>query len=114
MVVDATFRRRADRAAFKDGFGSRARVVFVECLAPAHVVAERARARELDPGRISDATVEIAAREGARWEPLDEIDPGSRVALRTDRDVTAVIAELAEVLAQPSERAISFGASRAR
>jgi predicted kinase len=98
VVVDATFRRRNDRAAFSDAFGNRGRVVFVQCLAPAHVVAERARARELDPGRVSDATVEIAEREGRRWEPLDEIKPSSRIALRTDRDVGQVVTELAESL----------------
>jgi predicted kinase len=98
VVVDATFRRRDDRAAFSDAFGNRGRLVFVQCLAPAHVVADRASARELDPGRVSDATVEIAEREGRRWEPLDEIEPGSRVELRTDRDVGQVVSELAESL----------------
>lgn len=115
VVIDATFRRRDHRAAFTEAFGGRGRVVFVECLAPAHVVAERARARELDPGRVSDATAEIAAREGRRWEPLDEIDPGSRVALRTDRDVAAVITELAEALEQYlPEPDMEPGSSRSR
>jgi predicted kinase len=98
VVVDATFRRRVDRAAFSDAFGNRARVVFVQCLAPTRVVADRARARELDPESVSDATVEIVEREGQRWEPLDEIEPGSRVALRTDRDSVQVVTELAESL----------------
>ena len=98
VVVDATFRRRDDRAAFRDAFGNRARVVFVQCLAPTHVVADRARERELDPRRVSDATLEIAEREGRRWEPLDEIEPSSRIALRTDRDGGQVVTELAERL----------------
>jgi predicted kinase len=61
-------------------------------------VVDRARARELDPGRVSDATVEIAEREGRRWEPLDEIEPSSRITLRTDRDGSQVVTELAESL----------------
>ena len=112
VVLDATFRRRDDRAAFSDGFGSRAPVVFVECLAPPEVVAERARARELDPDRVSDATVEIAEREGRRWEPLDEIEPGSRVALRTDRDVGQVIAELVESLERCMAQEVTEPGSR--
>lgn len=102
VIVDATFRLRADRAAFGDGFGSRAPIVFVECVAPPEVVAERARTREADPARISDATVEIAEREGRRWEPLSEVAPGLRLAVRTDRELDRVIADLIDGLGRRS------------
>ena len=77
-IVDATFRRRAHRAAFAEAFGGRA--LFVECIAPAAVVAERARRRELDPERVSDATPAIAARQRSEFEPLDEVAPEAHLA----------------------------------
>jgi hypothetical protein len=91
-IVDATFRRSAHRAAFADTFGGRA--LFVECLAPAAVVAERAARRELDPERVSDATAEIAALQRAEFEPLDEVAPNAHVPLRTDRPVHELLADL--------------------
>ena len=100
--MDATFRLRDDRVAFAEAFGSVAPIVFVECLAPPDVVAERARAREADPARISEATVEIAEREGRRWEPLDEVAPGSRVAVWTDRELEQVIGDLIDGLGRRS------------
>jgi hypothetical protein len=98
-IVDATFRRRAHRDAFAAEWGDLASGPhFVECRAPAEVVAERARQREVEPGRTSDATPEIAARQLAEFEPLDEIPPSSHVALRTDRDVAETIDDLEAVL----------------
>jgi uncharacterized protein len=91
-IVDATFRRSALRAAFAEAFGGGA--LFFECLAPAAVVAERAARRQLDPERVSDATAEIAARQRAEFEPLDEVAPRAHFALRTDRSVDELIAEL--------------------
>jgi uncharacterized protein len=91
-IVDATFRRRADRDAFAATYSETGpRPVFVECRAPAAVVAERARRRELEPRRISDATTEIALRQLAEFEPLDEIDPDRHVIVRTDREPATVV-----------------------
>jgi aminoglycoside phosphotransferase family enzyme/predicted kinase len=98
-VVDATFRRRGDRDAFAAGYGDADPApVFVECRAPAAVIAERARQREHDPRRVSDATAEIAARQLAEFEPLDEVEPGSHLAVRTDRDVRETIDEIEAAL----------------
>ena len=91
-IVDATFRRGAHRAAFAETFGGQA--LFVECVAPAAVVAERAARRELEPERVSDATAEIAALQRAEFEPLDEVAPRAHLALRTDRPVDELLAEL--------------------
>ena len=91
-IVDATFRRRADRDAFAATYSEGApRPVFIECRAPVAVVAERARRRELEPGRISDATTEIALRQLGEFEPLDEIEPGRHVIVRTDREPATVV-----------------------
>jgi uncharacterized protein len=88
-IVDATFRRRADRAAFAEAFGGPA--LFVECIAPAEVVAERSARRELDATRVSDATPAIAARQLREFEPLDEVAPAALLLLRTDRPVDDLV-----------------------
>jgi uncharacterized protein len=91
-IVDATFRRRADRDAFAAAYGGRSpRPTFVECRAPAAVVAERARLREQEPRRTSDATAQIALGQLVEFEPLDEVDPGRHVMVRTDRELDAVV-----------------------
>jgi aminoglycoside phosphotransferase family enzyme/predicted kinase len=99
VIVDATFRRSAHRQAFAEGYaGSGPSPVFVECRAPAAVVAERARRREIDATRVSDATPEIAARQLAEFEPLDEVAPGSDLLVRTDREVAEAIDEIEAAL----------------
>ncbi len=98
VVVDATFRRREDRAAFADGFAAAAPSVFVQCTVPAAVVAERAALRQRDPARVSDATPEIAAREASRWTPLDEVPATAHLSLRTDRSVEAIVADVVALL----------------
>jgi hypothetical protein len=91
-IVDATFRCRVHRDAFATAYGDSApNPQFIECRAPAAVVAERARRRELEPARLSDATAEIAARQLTEFEPLDEVDPGRHVLVRTDRAPDAVV-----------------------
>ena len=98
VLVDATFRRRADRDAFRKGWADAAPVTFVQCLAPAEVLRLRALARERDPARISDAGIEVVGHELARFEPLDEVDPSQHLVLRTDRDAEAAIADLMALL----------------
>jgi len=98
-LVDATFRRRAHRDAFRAGYGAAAPApLFVECRAPATVVAERSRRRELDPHRTSDATAEIAARQLEEFEPLDEVEADLHVQIRTDRDMRDTIDEVETTL----------------
>jgi hypothetical protein len=95
-IVDATFRRRAHRAAFAEAFGGRA--LFVECSAPARVVAEQAARRELDPARVSDATPAIAAHQRTEFEPLDEVAPEAHLPLRTDRPLEELVGALEDWL----------------
>jgi aminoglycoside phosphotransferase family enzyme/predicted kinase len=98
-LVDATFRRRAHRDAFRDGCGDEVPApLFVECRAPAAVVAERARLRQREPGHTSDATAEIAARQLAEFEPLDEVEADWHVIVRTDRDARDIIDEVEAAL----------------
>jgi aminoglycoside phosphotransferase family enzyme/predicted kinase len=97
-LVDATFRRRADREAFARGFAGSAPVLFVECHAPGPVLAERAALRERETDRVSDATLPVVVRESARWEPLEEVPAQAHVTLRSDRPVEAMLADLLALL----------------
>jgi aminoglycoside phosphotransferase family enzyme/predicted kinase len=98
MVVDATFRHAADRAAFADGYAGGAPVLFAQCVTPAAVLAHRATDRDHNRDQVSDATAEIVRRERDRFEPLDEIDGDDHLLVRTDRPASAVIADLLALL----------------
>ncbi|MGZ4262227.1 MAG: bifunctional aminoglycoside phosphotransferase/ATP-binding protein [Solirubrobacteraceae bacterium] len=97
-LVDATFRHRADRDAFAGAFGEAAPVLFVECRAPARVLAQRAAQRDRQPTRVSDASLSVVMREGSAWERLDELAPEAHVTLRSDRPVEAQLEDLRALL----------------
>ncbi len=87
-IIDATARRREDRDALRAGLGEgelEAPLLFARCEAPDSVLVERARARELEPGRVSDADVEVVRRQLGSFEPLDEVAPGRVTAVDTER-----------------------------
>lgn len=98
VVVDATFRREADRSTWRRRLAGEAAVVFVECVAPVAVLAERARRREQDPHRVSDATAAVAERLRSAWQPLGEITPDLHLAVRTDRPVRNILGDLLALL----------------
>jgi uncharacterized protein len=97
-LVDATLRHRADRDAFVEPFADAAPLLFVECHAPTHVLAERAAQRDRQPGRVSDASLSVVVRESSAWEPLDEVAPEAHVSLRSDRPVETQVADLRALL----------------
>jgi aminoglycoside phosphotransferase family enzyme/predicted kinase len=97
-VVDATFRHRADREAFAQAFADAAPLLFVECRAPARVLAERAARRDRQPGRVSDASLAVVMRESSAWEPLDELPPEAHVMIRSDRPVEAQLQDVRALL----------------
>ncbi|MGZ5308748.1 MAG: bifunctional aminoglycoside phosphotransferase/ATP-binding protein [Solirubrobacterales bacterium] len=87
-VVDATARKRADRDAFRAGLGDcRAAVLFVRCRAPASVLLARARLRQSEAGRVSDAGPEVVERQIASFEPLEEVPEGASAEVPTDRSL---------------------------
>jgi len=103
VIVDATFRRRADRDAFAQAFAGAAPLTFVECRAPDAVLEARAQRRE--PGATpSDATPAVARRERERWEPLDEVPGDDHLTLRTDRPVEQIAADVVAMLDQRLQR----------
>jgi hypothetical protein len=96
-VIDATFRHRADREAFRSSFASSS-LLFVECLAPRPVLCERAAARQRDHRRVSDADLSVVIREQAAWDPLDEVAADAHLSLRTDRPVAEIVADVMALL----------------
>jgi aminoglycoside phosphotransferase family enzyme/predicted kinase len=98
-VVDATLRRRADRAALLRGLArTEAPVVAVECRAPAGIRMTRAGRREAGGGSVSDAGPDVLAKVDRDWEPLDELAPGNHLITRTDRCVEDAMDDLAALL----------------
>jgi uncharacterized protein len=92
-IVDATFRRRADRDAFDQAFAGASPRLFVECRVPRAILLKRARAREREIGRVSDATAEVV--RGARWDALRSPRP---IVVRTERPVDVLVAEVTEAV----------------
>jgi aminoglycoside phosphotransferase family enzyme/predicted kinase len=98
VVVDATFRSRRNRAAFFATYANESTPVFVECRAPASVLAARAEARTAGRDQPSDAGSSVALAQRRSFEPLDEVEPKRHIALRSDRPVTDVADELEAAL----------------
>lgn len=97
-IVDATFRRRADRDAFARAFAHTAPTLFVECRAPAKVLAQRAAAREHKAGCVSDASLSVVMRERHAWEPLEEVAGEQHLVVRSDRPLDSIAAEVCTLL----------------
>lgn len=94
-IVDATFHRRASRAAFRDRLGDRRdRLLLVECTAPADVLLARARRRELQPDRVSDAGAAVIRRQLAELEPVEERWDAARTKLSTEAPVEQLVADV--------------------
>jgi predicted kinase len=73
--------------------------IVIECRAPAAVLQQRARAREHDPGRISDAGPEVAERLRLEFEPLeDDVTPDRHFVVRTDRSDAEVLDDVVAML----------------
>lgn len=95
VVVAATFRHRSDREAFAEGLGNQpAPRLFIQCVAPAGVLADRAASRTTQPNQASDAPSELAARQALEFEPLDEVTADEHLVLRTDRPVAELMDEV--------------------
>ena len=99
VVVDATFRRAADRAAFLEGLGGLpAASVVVECRAPLSVRLERARRRMGDAAAVSDADADVVRLQADDGGLADDVPAGRHVVLRTDRPAAEALDDLAALL----------------
>ena len=91
VILDATFHRRPLRDAFRATLGGARPLLFVECAAPVAVLERRIRARERDPDRISDATLDVLRRQLEQREPLDEVPAADHLVVRSDQAAEIVI-----------------------
>jgi aminoglycoside phosphotransferase family enzyme/predicted kinase len=103
-LVDATFRHRRDRDAFAQAFAGAAPLLFVECQAPAEVLARRAGRRDRERGHVSDASADVVARERQAWEPLEEVPAEAHLVIRADRPVERQLADLIALLDERIKR----------
>ncbi|MSQ61599.1 MAG: hypothetical protein EXR43_03340 [Dehalococcoidia bacterium] len=92
VVLDAVFGRRTDRErsrrlARKYG----ARPLLVECVAPDDVLRQRLWEREREEGEPSDATLAIAERLRARYQPVDAAAEAPMVRVDTARPLAEVM-----------------------
>ncbi len=93
-IVDATFRRQADRDAFASALGSDPpQPLFARCEAPVGVLLERARARKAAPESVSDAGPATVERQLEEFDPLEMAGELS-TTLRTDRPAGEIVVEL--------------------
>ena len=88
MIVDATFRRRADRAAFTACLPAARPVLVVECQAPRAVLESRVRARAADPVTASDAGIDVVRRQLEQLDPFDDVLAEDHLRVRSDRAPT--------------------------
>jgi predicted kinase len=98
VIVDATFRRRVDRDAFRSQMRPDVPMLVVECQAPQAVLEARARARSADPGAVSDAGVAVVRRQREDADPLDEVPPRVHLRLRSERPPPELVAAIADAL----------------
>jgi predicted kinase len=49
---------------------------------------------------VSDADARVVRAELERWEPLDEVEPDAHLALRTDRRLEQITADVLALLDQ--------------
>ncbi len=88
VIVDATARRRADRDALRAGLGeSPGPLLFARCEAPDAVLLGRARSRQQEPGRVSDADIEVVEGQLGTFEPLEEVAPERVAAIDAERPI---------------------------
>jgi uncharacterized protein len=88
VIIDATGRRRADRDALRAGLGEcPGPLLFARCEASDATLLGRARSRAQQPGRVSDADVEVVERQLGSFEPLDEAASAQVAAIDSERPI---------------------------
>ncbi len=98
VLVDATFRRAADRSAFLAALGGLPAGSVVECRAPLSVRLERARRRLGDTAAVSDADADVVRLQADDGGLADDVPADRHVVLRTDRPAAEALDDLAALL----------------
>jgi predicted kinase len=95
VIVDATFHRHDERGAFRAGLGHPSpRLLFVECRAPAEILAARVDTRTSNSDRVSDADQAIVEQQLDDLEPLQEVPRRQRIQLNTDAPAQELLGEV--------------------
>ncbi len=95
VIVDATFHRRRERAAFRAGLGDASSIpTFVSCVAPVEVLRSRVMGRGGDPDRVSDADAGVLERQLSELEPLE----GERLELDSSSSPDDLVARVESFL----------------
>jgi len=98
VVVDASFRSRAQRQAMRALCETLScELVFVECTAPVALCRERLRKRAQGPS-ISDGRAEIFDAFVQSYEPVDELSREQHFRIDTSGDADAVQAQIVALL----------------
>ena len=99
VIVDATFRRTADREAFLEALGGLpADSVVIDCRAPLSIRLEQAHRRLGESGSVSDADADVVRRQAMEGELADAVPAERQIVLRTDRPPGQVLDDLAALL----------------
>lgn len=99
VVLDASYQEKAERARVKDladRFGCPAN--FVQCICPEELMKERMEIRSKDPKAVSDGRWEIYLKQRERFRPPDELGPQELFKINTNKPVTDLLEDLAELL----------------
>jgi uncharacterized protein len=107
VIIDATFKRPADRhAALATGFQVGVPVLFVECQADRGEVLRRLRERTSKDRGPSDATAEVYLCQRSEFVPLTELRARQHLIVDTTRGTERVLSRIEESLSNlfyPSE-----------
>jgi predicted kinase len=100
VILDATYQRRADRAAVVAlARRAGARVAILLCEAPEATVRQRLAARARGPGDPwSDGNEQVYELQVRAFEPLDEVEREIAVRLDTTRSSVRLAAQIADTL----------------
>jgi predicted kinase len=88
VIVDATFLRRADRAAFEAvASATGVALTLLHCEADQTVLEARVRDRQTNHRDASEADVAVLHQQIAAREPLVPEELGRTITVHTDRDI---------------------------
>lgn len=117
-IVDGTFRRATDRAAFREGAGVSAGCpTYVLCVAPEEVLVRRVRERTRAARDASDADVTVLREQS--FEPFEAAEGAEVAVLRTDRARGRLVRDIEDLLSDrlagrlPTELELLNAGSRA-
>lgn len=107
VILDATYKHPEDRHLVLE-LSARCQVplLFVECQASATAVEKRLREREQRGDNVSDATWVLAQREHANFPPFIELPPQCHVAIDTESDIDANLAQVEDRLWMNRKRSV--------